>query len=73
LDRRKIGVIAVVIAVLGVAFAYLLIRRAPEPIVIGPSPTVNKIKIKLPEPRYDSNVSIEEALLKRRSIREDTG
>jgi len=73
LDRRKIGVIAVVIAVLGVAFAYLLVRRAPELIVIGPSPTVNKIKIKLPEPRYDSNVSIEEALLKRRSIREYTG
>jgi SagB-type dehydrogenase family enzyme len=30
----------------------------------------NEIKIKLPEPRYKSNVSVEETLLKRRSIRE---
>jgi len=73
LDRRKIGVTAVVIAVLGLAFVYLLIRRAPETIVIGPSSTEDKIGIKLPEPRYDSNVSIEEALLKRRSIREYIG
>ena len=73
MDRRKIGVIVVVIAVLGLAFVYLLIWRAPETIVIGPSSTEDKIGIKLPEPRYDSNVSIEEALLKRRSIREYTG
>jgi len=30
----------------------------------------NKTIVKLPEPRYDSNTSIEEALLRRRSIRE---
>jgi len=73
LDRRKIGVMAVVIAVLGLAFGCLLIWQALEPIVVGPSPMVDEIRIKLPEPRYDSNVSIEEALLRRRSIREYTG
>ena len=73
LDRRKIGVIVIVITVLGLAFAYLLMWQASEQVVVGPSPTVDKIRITLPEPRYDSNVSIEEALLNRRSIREYAG
>jgi len=72
LDRRKIGAIAVM-AALGVTFAYLLVWQSPKPIIVEPRPTVDKIRIKLPEPRYDSNFSIEEALLKRRSIREYTG
>jgi len=38
------------------------------------TPTVEaELKVELPEPRYDSEVSVEEALLKRRSIREYTG
>ena len=32
-----------------------------------------EIEVKLPEPRYDSGVSIEETLLKRRSVRDYTG
>ena len=48
------------VAVLGLGFIYLLIGRTP--VAFG----------KLPNPKYDSNVSIEEALLKRRSIREYT-
>lgn len=39
----------------------------------GPSPTEDIIRIILPEPRYDSGISVEEALLKRRSIRDYTG
>ena len=73
MDNRKIRAIAVVIAVLGFAFAYLLAQQVPEPIPVGPSPTVNRSRIELPEPRYESKVSIEEALLSRRSIREYTG
>ena len=73
MDNRKIRAIAVVIAVLGFAFAYLLARQVPEPVPVGPSPTVNRSRIELPEPRYESKVSIEEALLSRRSIREYTG
>ena len=67
---RKIAVIAFVIAVLGLSFAYIIIQQAPE-LIFGPSPAV--IKMKLPEPRQDGEVSIEEALLKRRSIRQYTG
>ena len=73
MDNRKIRAVAVVIVVLGFAFAYLLARQVPEPIPVGPSPTVNRSRIELPEPRYESKVSIEEALLSRRSIREYTG
>ena len=67
---RKIAVIAFVIAVLGLSFAYIIIQQAPE-LIFGPSPPV--IKMTLPEPRQDGEVSIEEALLKRRSIRQYTG
>ena len=43
----------------------------PEPI---PAPSLEKgTSIKLPEPRYDSDVSIEQTLLQRRSIRSYTG
>jgi len=43
-----------------------------KPKVIEPSQTANALEIALPTPQYDSNVSIEEVLLKRRSIREYT-
>lgn len=65
-----IGVIVVaLVVVLGLTFTYILVWRSPRP-AIEPSPIEGKIN--LPEPRYDSNVSIEEALLKRRSVREYT-
>ena len=73
LGRRMIGVLVVALVVLGLASAYILIWQAPKPMVVEPTPTVDKIRIKLPGPRYDSDVSVEEALLKRRSIREYTG
>ena len=38
----------------------------------GQSPTEDSVKIILPEPRYDSNVSVEEAILQRRSERDYT-
>ena len=37
-----------------------------------PSPAKDNARIILPEPRYDSDVSVEEALLKRRSVRNYT-
>lgn len=36
MDRRKIGVIAIVIAVVGLVFAYLLIWQATNQRVVGP-------------------------------------
>ena len=38
-----------------------------------PSQVIPEIEVELPEPRYDSGVSIEETLLKRRSVRDYTG
>jgi SagB-type dehydrogenase family enzyme len=67
---RKTAVIAFVIAVSGLSFVYIIIQQAPE-LIFGPSPAV--IKMTLPEPQYDGEISIEEALLKRRSIRQYTG
>ncbi|MEM2921380.1 MAG: SagB/ThcOx family dehydrogenase [Candidatus Bathyarchaeia archaeon] len=45
----------------------------PEPTLVGPSLTEDRIGVKLASPRLQSSVSVEEALLKRRSIREYTG
>lgn len=72
LGRRMIGILVVVSVVFGLASIYFLTRRAPES-VVGPSPIGDEVGLELPEPRYDSDVSIEETLLKRRSIREYTG
>ena len=66
----------------------LIVIAATVPIIIGctatpspiptqepiPAPSPGKeISIKLPGPRYDSDVSIEQALLQRRSVRNYTG
>ena len=73
MDRRMVGAIVVVsgVVVLAVASIFMLFYR--EPTTPEPSPTLNGIVVELPEPRYDSDVSIEEALLERRSVREYTG
>jgi len=71
LDRRLIGVVVVALVVLGAACGYL-IWQASKP-AVGPSPTPSDNIIELPEPRHDSDVSIEEVLLSRRSVREYTG
>jgi|GEM_PF-78451 len=42
----------------------------PSPLATAPTPPTSAAEIKLPEPRLKSEVSLEEALLKRRSIRE---
>ncbi|MDY6790285.1 MAG: SagB/ThcOx family dehydrogenase [Thermodesulfobacteriota bacterium] len=40
---------------------------------LTPASGVKKMRIKLPEPKYNSDVSLEEALLKRRSVRNYSG
>ena len=40
---------------------------------LTPAPEVEKMIIKLPKPRYKSDVSLEESLVKRRSVRNYTG
>jgi len=63
----------VVLGVVGLALASLFMLFYPRPTTPELSPTLNGTVIKLPEPRYDSDVSVEEALLRRRSVREYTG
>lgn len=46
---------------------------APTPMPIPAPPSEKNTAIKLPEPRYDSDVSIEQSLLQRRSIRSFAG
>jgi SagB-type dehydrogenase family enzyme len=48
---------------------------APSANTLTPTPTPEResVIIELPEPRYDSDVSIEQSLLRRRSIRSYTG
>jgi len=40
---------------------------------LTPALEVKKMRIKLPKPKYDSDVSLEESLAKRRSVRNYTG
>ncbi len=47
-----------------------------EPVLAAsftPSLEVKKMRIKLPKPKYNSDVSLEESLIKRRSVRDYTG
>jgi len=61
-------VLAVLVA-LGLTATYMFMRQT-----FRPTPELTGVgEIKLPEPRYRSDVSLEEALLKRRSIRDYTG
>jgi len=66
---RIIRPVVVIIVLIGLASAIFLIWRASEP-EAEPSLKGNGVVIGLPEPRLDSDVSVEEALLKRRSTRE---
>jgi SagB-type dehydrogenase family enzyme len=66
----KIIVLLVIVLVsLGFGSAIFLEWRSSEP-DIQPSPTEDDVIIELPKPRHSSDVSIEEALLKRRSTRD---
>jgi SagB-type dehydrogenase family enzyme len=61
--------IVVVLIVLGLALGYVFVWQMPKPLVKF-APTADS---KLPEPRYDSNFSVEKAILERRSVREYSG
>lgn len=54
-------------------FFLTLYFSACSPADNGTSPLEDGMKITLPEPKYDSETSIEEAILNRRSIRDYTG
>ena len=60
--------VVVVLVVVGIASAFLLLSWASG--LLWSSVPVEEIRISLSEPRYDSDVSIEEALLNRRSVRQ---
>jgi SagB-type dehydrogenase family enzyme len=72
LDPRRIGVIVAFLAMFGLATAYLLLWRVPDS-KVEHSPFEGEGRIELPEPLFDGDVSVEEALLARRSTREYSG
>lgn len=57
---------AVLIISITTLFLNLFLRQAPNKSPVW----INATVLRLPEPRYDSDFSVEEALLKRRSVRE---
>lgn len=67
MKRLLPNITALLILVLG------SISCAPKPMPTLAPPSELETAIKLPEPRYDSDVSIEQSLLRRRSIRSYTG
>lgn len=68
----RVNVVVIIILVaLGLGSAYFLLKK-PSDSDIKPSPIEDEYIIKLPEPRHISDISIEEALLRRRSTRDYT-
>ena len=63
---------SLMLIILAVALSACAAPQRITPTAEGTAP-VEPGLIKLPEPRYDSDVSLEEALLKRRSVRHYTG
>ena len=59
-----------IVPVLILSLNFLIACGPPD---TGLSPAEDSARIILPEPRYESKVSVEEALLKRRSVRNYTG
>jgi len=59
----------VVVAMLFLALNFVTACGSPDNMQL---PAADSSRITLPEPKYDSDVSVEQALLKRRSIREYT-
>ena len=66
---KKIHVIIVVMTLIGVGIGVFFMLLQPMENEREPKESINE-KIKLPEPKYDSNTSVEQALLERRSVRE---
>jgi len=69
------GIIAlVIVTALALSFSLLLPREPAEPIKAENMPEIALgERIQLPEPRYESETSVEEALAQRRSIRAYSG
>ena len=65
---KKIHIIMMVIVLMGVGIGGFFILQQLKVDEREPMESI-KEKIKLPEPNYDSNTSVEQALLKRRSVR----
>lgn len=68
---KKIHVVIMVIALIGAGIGGSFMLLQPAGDEREPKEPING-KIKLPEPKYDSNTSVEEAILQRRSIRSYT-
>ncbi len=66
---KKIHVVIMVMAFIGAGIGGAFILLQPMGDEPEPEEPVND-KIKLPEPKYDSGTSVEQALLERRSVRE---
>jgi len=66
IGKRWVAIVSILILTLNFA-------AACKPSEVEPPAVENNARIILPEPRYDSDVSLEETLLKRRSIRSYTG
>jgi len=67
--RLAVVITLTVLVALGLTATYILMKQTSRP-----TPELTGVgEIKLPEPRHSSDVSLEEALLKRRSIRDYTG
>jgi len=73
-----VGVIVALVVVTAIAITFsVLIQHEPKPVEPMKTEGVKKMeigeRIKLPEPRYESETSVEAALSKRRSIRDYSG
>jgi SagB-type dehydrogenase family enzyme len=65
---KKIYIVMMVIVLMGVGIGGFFMLQQLKADECEPMEPINE-KIKLPEPKYDSNTSVEQALLKRRSVR----
>lgn len=66
-------IVFVVLCILVIGFTVLQINCDVPGKTVSTEKPVETITIKLPEPRYDSDFSIEQSLLRRRSVRTYTG
>jgi len=66
---KRIHLIIMVIVLIGMGVGVLFMVLQPMEDEHDPTEFINE-KIKLPEPKYDSDTSVEQALLGRRSVRE---
>jgi len=70
LDRRIVLGTLILSAILISTFFYIHTWHSKESRDNVPSQLMGQVSISLPKPRYDGGISIEEALLRRRSIRD---